>query len=235
MNFSSMLVAFLTADFPYAGEVQSFLMAIQGAMTVRSGMNKNNNMAWFHAFAQSVVTAYAGALLAPMWMGKPTSMLSNDINILMCIVAFVLVNYCPFNLCFHLFKFFPVKLVITMGAQLFRAMGVVKFTSLGYDNLKHMPSKYYPTPIVGPVLWASLLGNMGGFFSKGFHGHLKDGMVRTILFFCTNISYIGVYTSFELFIYLYIYYLLTRHLNVRKAMAIPKWIILRNIFPLYSP
>ena len=196
MNFTSILVAFLSAEFPYAGEIQSFLMAVQGAMAVRAGVNKNKSMTWFHAFAQSVVTAYAGALLAPMWMGKPTSMLSNDINILMCIVAFILVNYSPFNICFHLFKFFPVKLVITMGAQLFRAMGVVKFTTLGYESLKHQPSKYYPTPIVGPILWATLLGNMGGFFSKGFHGHLKDGMVRKILYYFNIISSTSTCISF---------------------------------------
>ena len=41
-------------------------------------------------------------------------------------------------------------------------------------------SKYYPTPVLGPVLYGALLGNMGSFFAKGFHGHLEK-VQETIL------------------------------------------------------
>ena len=37
-------------------------------------------------------------------------------------------------------------------------------------------SKFYPIPILGPVLYGALLGNMGSFFINGFHGHLQKGM-----------------------------------------------------------
>mmetsp|Transcript_25391 Transcript_25391/g.24331 ORF Transcript_25391/g.24331 Transcript_25391/m.24331 type:complete len:288 (-) Transcript_25391:121-984(-) len=188
-DYLPMLITFLCADFRWAKEFQAFTMAIQGAMIVRTGPNKDGTMAWFHAFAQSVVSAYAGALAAPLLMGRPTSMLSNDVNLAMCIIAFILVNCIPFDLGFKILRTFPMRLLTTIGAQLFRAMGVIGFTSMGYETLKHAPSKYYPTPIVGPILWATLLGNMGGFFSNGFERYLKNGMPWPFQngFFCASL------------------------------------------------
>jgi hypothetical protein len=188
-TYFEMVIAFLCADFPLAKEFQAFTMALQGAMIIRNGPNKGGNMAWFHAFCKSVVTSYAGALAAPLLMGRPTSMLSNDVNLVMCIFAFIIVNYLPFGLGFKLLNTFPMKLVVTMGSQLFRAMGVTGFTSLGYEALKHSPSKYYPTPIVGPILWATLLGNMGGFFANGFEKYLEKGMPWPFQngFFCASL------------------------------------------------
>jgi hypothetical protein len=170
------LAAFLTGDFPYSGELMAFWMAIQGAVAVRRGPNKDKNLHWFHAFFLSVIGGYAGGCFGTIWMGKPTAMLSNDLNVASCIVAFVLVNCMPFDLGFKFCKTLPVTLVIVSFAQLFRALGIVKFTTVCFEAFKETPSAYYPIPVFGPILYATLLGNMGGFFMKGFEGHIMNGM-----------------------------------------------------------
>lgn len=167
-------VAFLTASFPLATEFQAFFMALQGAMLVRNGKNKNGSMDWFHAFVMGVMTSFAGGLLGPIWMGKPTPMIGNDINMAACILAFMIVNCIPLG--HKVSSLFPVRLITVMGAQLFRTMGIVKFTSIAYEAFKDSPSAYYPTPVFGPIFNGTMLGNMGAFFWKGFHGHMESGM-----------------------------------------------------------
>ena len=174
---TSAVISYLSGDFPYATEFQAFLMALQGSMAVRNGANKDGKMAWFHAFMLSVVTGYAGALFTPLFMGRPTTMLASDINMPMCIISFLIVNYVPFGIGHKLGNFFPVLLLITSGAQLFRAMGIIKFVNIAFDAFKDAPSPYYPyVPVFGPILNATMLGNMGGFFGNSFHGYLKNGM-----------------------------------------------------------
>jgi len=175
MNLSY-AISFLTANFAYAPEFQNIFMAVQGAMNVRNGPNKNGKMKWFHAFIQGVVMAYAGGLMAPLWMGRSTPMLANDLCFGSCIIAFVLVNCIPFDIGYKVLSLFPLRVLTIMGAQLFRNRGVVAFVNIAYQAFKDSPSKYYPTPVFGPILNACILGNMGSFFFKGFHGHLQDGM-----------------------------------------------------------
>lgn len=172
-------IKFLSAAFPFAPEFQNFFMSVQGAMAVRnmresSKSSEMRKMNWFHAFAQGLVTSYAGGLFAPLWMGRPTPMLANDLCFGFCVIAFVLVNYTPMDMGYKLMKLLPFKMLTVMGAQLFRMMGIVTFVNIAYDAFKDNPSKYYATPVFGPILNGTILGNMGFFFWKGFHGHL-DG------------------------------------------------------------
>ena len=175
MNFN-ILVQFLTGKFNGSDELQCFWMAFQGSMSTRNGPNHDRKMNWFNAFCVSVVSGYGGALLAPLWMGRPSSILSNDLALASCIIAFVLINYLPFDIGYKLGNTLPVTLVTCMFAQLFRTMGVVKFVAIAFEAFKATPSAYYPTPIFGPIVFATLLGNMGSFLLKGFNGHLEKGM-----------------------------------------------------------
>lgn len=176
--FIDYVMKFLSASFPFAPEFQNFFMSVQGAMAVRnmresSKSSEARNMSWFHAFAQGLVTSYAGGLFAPLWMGRPTSLLANDLCFGFCVIAFVLVNYTPIDVGYKVMKLLPFKMLTVMGAQLFRMMGIVTFVNIAYDAFKDSPSVYYPTPIFGPILNGTILGNMGFFFWKGFHGHLN--------------------------------------------------------------
>lgn len=170
------VISYLTGDFAFSPELQAFWMALQGAIAVRSGPNRDRSMHWFHAFLMSVVAGYGGACFTPFWMGMPTSMLSNDLNLAACVVAFILANYTPFDVGYKLGRSLPIVVITTTFAQLFRSLGVVKYTSICYGAFKDSPSSYYPIPIVGPIAYGTLLGNMSGFFLKGFNGYLANGM-----------------------------------------------------------
>ena len=173
LNF---VLQLLTGKFPGSDECQCFWMAYQGAMAVRNGPNNDRKMHWFHAFCVSVISGYGGSLVAPLWMGRPTSIFSNDLSLAACIIAFFLANYLPFDLGYKLGNTIPISLVTAIFSTLFRTMGVVKFVAIANEAFKDAPSAYYPTPIFGPIVFATLLGNMGPFFLKGFHGHLEKGM-----------------------------------------------------------
>lgn len=170
------VIAYLTANFEYAKECQSFFNALQGCMAVRNGANKEGKLYWFHAFMMGIFLSFSGGSFGTLWLGKPTSMLSNDVNIACCILAFILVNYVPFSIGYKLANTFPVVLATTCFAQLFRSSGLISYCSVAFETFKGNPSEYYPIPVFGPIIYASLLGNMGGFFNKGFTGHLQKGM-----------------------------------------------------------
>lgn len=168
-------VSFLTGTSPFSAENQAFWMAVQGAMAVAKGPNKDKKLHWFHAFTLSVLTGFAGGLFGSMWMGKPAGILSNDMNMASCIVAFLLVNCTPYNIGYKLLDTLPLALITVSFAQIFRANGIVKFVSVCFQEFKTNPSPYYPIPVFGPILYATLLGNMGGFFMKGVEGHVGSG------------------------------------------------------------
>lgn len=165
----SHVISYLTANFRFSTELLSFWIAFQGSVEVRAGVNRNKNMHWCHAFLLSLVTGHGGATFAPLWMGRSISMLNNDFHVACCILSFVLVTHVP--LCFQLSQTFPVTLVTVMFAQLFRAMGIIRYTSLAYREFA--ASDYYPVPVFAPIAYGTLLGNMGGFFAKSFHSHLE--------------------------------------------------------------
>jgi len=170
-----MIFAYLCGASAYHAEMRTFGMALQGAMAVRKGPNKDRKMHWFHAFALTTILSFGGGWFTGLWMGKPTSMIaSGDVNVTLAMTAFLIVNYTPFDIGYKIASFLPVTLVITSFAQMFRSMGTVGFISVAANELN--PSKYYPTPIIGPILYGALLGNMGGLFRKGFDGYLQNGM-----------------------------------------------------------
>jgi len=168
-------INYLTGSFDYATELRLFGMAFQACMAVRNGPNKDNKMVWFHAFMLSLFTAFSGSF-APLLMGRPTLMLSNDLIFVAITLAFILVNYTPFSVGYKIGGSFPGVLVYTLFAQLFRVSGLITYNSMAFEAFQNSSSKYYSVPIVGPILLPIALANLGAFFAKGFDGHLKNGM-----------------------------------------------------------
>jgi hypothetical protein len=169
------IVKILIGESLYNVELRTFGMAFQGAMTIRNGRNKDKSMDWFYAFSCTLLTAFAGGLFGFMWMGKPTSLITGgDITLTLTAIAFVLATYTPLDIGFKLGNNVVVKIFTTVFAQLFRALGMISFINTATAEVS--ATKYYPTPILGPVLYGVLLGNMGAFFSKGFDGHLQEGV-----------------------------------------------------------
>mmetsp|Transcript_16997 Transcript_16997/g.38954 ORF Transcript_16997/g.38954 Transcript_16997/m.38954 type:complete len:288 (+) Transcript_16997:154-1017(+) len=172
----NLLVNLLTMNFPYATETVCVMMAIQGSMGVRNTVNQKRQMHWFHSFLRSTLTAFAGASFTNIFMGRPTAMFSNDIFFGSCILGYGIVNWLPMDLGFHFFNTFPGALIYTVFSQIFRVGGVQGFSDAAYGAFKDAPSVYYPTPVFGPILFPTALGNMGGFFWRGFDAYLGEGM-----------------------------------------------------------
>jgi hypothetical protein len=167
-----LIVAFLSGSSPYHAELRTFGQAFMGALTVRSGANKNKDMNWFHAFALTTISAFGGGWFGFIWMGKPTSLITNgDVTLTLTAIAFVLLTYTPMNIGYMFGRMLPVKILLNSWAQLFRGLGMIGFINACAAEVA--PSKYYPTAVLGPVVYGTLLGNMGAFFLKGFHNHLE--------------------------------------------------------------
>lgn len=176
MDIMESLVRFGSGDFPKSAELVGLFMAIQGAMAVRKGPNKNRDLNWFHAFSLSLMTAFAGGWLGFLWMAKPSALLASDIGFGSSIIAFVVINYAPMDIGFKMLDSVPGTLITTMFAQLFRSTGMMRFVRVCYEQFKDNPSPYYPIPVFGPILYATLLGCMAGFVFKGFNGFVQNGM-----------------------------------------------------------
>ena len=167
-------VNYLTGSFPYSAEYLNLGMALEGAMTVRRGINKERKLHMFHAFMISVVAAFGGGIFNRIWMGQVSGIISNDLCMGSCIIAFVLVNLIPFG--FQVFEFLPVNVVIISCGQLFRSTAIPVFVNSAFLAFQDKPSAYYPIPVFGPIIYATLLGNMGAFLLKGFEKHIENGM-----------------------------------------------------------
>lgn len=154
------VIDFLSGTSIYSMEMQALWMAIQGAIFVRAGPNKNNELHWFHAFTLSVLVGFAGGFFGFVWLGKPSSMLSNDMNMAGCILAFTLVNYTPFDIGYMILNTLPFAVVTVVWSQLFRARGLVGFVTACFAEFKNTPSPYYPIPIFGPIIYATVRASL---------------------------------------------------------------------------
>lgn len=170
------IVDLVTMNFPYAAEVVCVAMAVEGSMAIRKGPNKNGQMHWFHAFLKSTLTAYAGASFTNIFMGRPTKMLGDDVFFGSCLIGFALVNYLPLGIGYEFFRTAIGSMLITAFAMIFRVGGVSGFSDAAYAAFKDAPSAWYPTPVFGPILFPTILANIGGFFWNGFDGYLEKGM-----------------------------------------------------------
>jgi len=87
-----------------------------------------------------------------VWMAKPSAMMSNDINTASAILAFLLVNYTPFDIGYMCCNTIPVSMITVAFANLFRSLGIAKFVMTCYEAFKGSPSAYYPIPVFGPIM-----------------------------------------------------------------------------------
>ena len=169
---------FLKADFRYANELLALGVSIQGAMLVRTTVNKQRKMPLFRAFKYSLMSGFSGVSFGFLWFGTAGSVLSNDVQIVTAILAFLFVNYTPRDLGFKLCNTLPVTFITVLLSQLFRSISLCQYVMAAFRiYIKYPPSGYYPIPIFGPILYGALSGNMFGLFSKGVEGYLAKGDV----------------------------------------------------------
>eukprot|EP00816_Leptocylindrus_hargravesii_P007282 CAMPEP_0196804554 /NCGR_PEP_ID=MMETSP1362-20130617/4171_1 /TAXON_ID=163516 /ORGANISM="Leptocylindrus danicus, Strain CCMP1856" /LENGTH=311 /DNA_ID=CAMNT_0042176923 /DNA_START=28 /DNA_END=963 /DNA_ORIENTATION=- len=169
------LVKYLTGDFPYAAEAVSFFMAIFGAVTVATKRNKDRKMHWFHALFLSACVGFGGAIFTPWLLGRPIPLFLSDMTVPFIFAAFYLVNFTPLGFIFC--ETFLGRLSWVCLSTLFKAQGCAAFVGFAYEKVAGQPSYWgYDIMIVGPILFATLLGNMGPMFVFGMDGYLQNGM-----------------------------------------------------------
>ena len=94
----------------------------QGALAVRNGLNRENKLHFFHAFALSSIAGFGGGWMGFVWLGLPSSMITSDIGLACCIIAYAIVNWTPYDLGFKYGKTFPILAPAISLAQLFRSL-----------------------------------------------------------------------------------------------------------------
>jgi hypothetical protein len=170
------VVDFLTGRFPYVAELTLFFMAFQAAMKVRTGPNKDGQLHWFHAFLLSTIMAFGGGMFNPIWMGGTAASVANDLCLGTALAAFYLVNFLPFDRGVHFGRSMPGTFITVAFAQLFRSLGTCKFTTQAFQAFKESPSAYYSIPLLGPIFYGTMLGNMGALVLNGIPGYVAKGM-----------------------------------------------------------
>lgn len=101
-------------------------------------------------------------------------MITSDIGLACCIIAYAIVNWIPYDLGYKFGKTLPILAPAISLAQLFRSLGMIGFINKAQEVC--IPTQYYPIAVIGPVVYGTLLGNMGGFLISGFNGHLQKGV-----------------------------------------------------------
>jgi Na+/H+ antiporter NhaD/arsenite permease-like protein len=174
--FFSYAVHFLTADYPYASELQAFFQAYAGHLMVRRVHNNERQMNWFHAFMLGAVSSMGGGTFAPLLMGRPTFVLANELTVPILVVSYLLAYQTPFDIGYKFGNTLLFRIISTPFTSMFKTSGTVGFSTSAFYAFQDNESKLYSIPVVAPILYPTLLGNMGAFFVKGFNGHLKNGM-----------------------------------------------------------
>lgn len=199
----SSIISYLMGQSLFSSELQSLGMALQANIIVQSRYSNHNtnhqkessSQYWFYRFLQSVLLGYSGGIFGTIFLGKPCPFLLNDIHMTSCLLAFVLVQILIPNIqrlfrsifhaessssssIIHSAIIIPIQMVITLYAQLFRSMGLMKFITVCHMELLLPPyhsisTKYYNMPIFGPIVYGTLLGNMGGFILNGIDGYTQ--------------------------------------------------------------
>lgn len=119
---------------------------------------------WLQSLILCVLGSFGGGIIAPVLIGKPPAIFSNDL----ILFASIIVWFFIYNLRGSSLLNIPViKLTWLFFLGVFRTNAVVGIVQVA--NTVLAPSKYYPIPVFGPILAGTLLGSMGSFlpFDKG--------------------------------------------------------------------
>ena len=177
---------FFLMDYPHSHIIIAACMALQSAIAVHGINDKKvksgeKKLKHFHGLVMTVLVSYGGGLFLPPLLGNPAGFFLNaDTNVLVGTIVYFIVNCLPFGLhevFFHVFSRPIPTTIITANAQIMRAKGLVGV--LG--NIKKFsyianPTYLYPNAIVGPILVATMAGNVGPIYRHGWTAHFSKGM-----------------------------------------------------------
>lgn len=112
----------------------------------------------------SYLSAFGGGTVAPVLIGRPSFVLNNDFAIFACICVWYVVNHLNGTV---LFNHPAVKMFWLLMLAIFRTNAATNMVTVASGIFA--PTKYYPIPILGPIVAGTLLGCLGQFlpFDKG--------------------------------------------------------------------
>lgn len=111
-----------------------FCMALFSAVTVRG--ESAGRQFWVYSLVLVVLKAFAGALVAPILIGKLPDLLVNDYIVIFSVIAFWIVNYTPLV---HLLEIVPIRCIWASLAMIFRTHAICRFTKLAFEII--IPAK----------------------------------------------------------------------------------------------
>mmetsp|Transcript_8579 Transcript_8579/g.11268 ORF Transcript_8579/g.11268 Transcript_8579/m.11268 type:complete len:440 (-) Transcript_8579:6-1325(-) len=144
---------------PYVQELGLFCFSLSNALRARGALG---DAFWMHSLVFFFLTTFGGSTVVGIVLGGPPGFLTNDKTVVVASLAWYLANYCPGDL-FKKASAAPVsKELIVFFKETFRANGCV--STVIKANQYFAATKYYPTPIYGPIMCGILGSNAGGFF-----------------------------------------------------------------------
>ena len=145
-------ITYLNRNFYEGGHV------INATMGVHASFIGKPRPYWLHSLVLVVVTGFGGGMIAPLLIGKPSAIMTNDLIIPLCVLSWYSIHYLGL---YNVLNWKPIKIVWGLYLAIFRAHSAVDAVNLSLTVLK--PGLYYPVPLVGPVLFSTLIGCLGGF------------------------------------------------------------------------
>lgn len=120
---------------------------------------------WLQRLVLTFMASFGGGTLVPLLLGKPPVWLLNDLLIPVTLLCFVLANYTPVGRLVD--STTALRLPLNLLANVFRGNGCCNTTAMASRALPS--SKWYPTPLFGPVFLGTLGSTGGNFlpFDKG--------------------------------------------------------------------
>ncbi|CAM9374970.1 unnamed protein product [Heterosigma akashiwo] len=146
-------------DWTYGYEIGLFCFCFSNAQRVKKELP---NAHWFESLVYFMITTFGGSCTVGLVTAGSPGFLKNDILPLMGTLAWFLAVYGPGDFPDHFASMPGVKEVLIFLKELFRGNGCIN--TVKQANMLFKATKYYPTPITGPIVCGILGSNAGGFF-----------------------------------------------------------------------
>lgn len=130
-------------------------------------------VSWLQRLVLTFTAAFGGGTLVPLLLGKPPVWLLNDLLVTVTLLCWFLANYTPVGRLVD--STTVLRLPLNLMANVFRGNGCCNTTAMASKALPS--SKWYPTPLFGPVFLGTLGSTGGNFlpFDKGLAA-LRNGL-----------------------------------------------------------
>jgi len=150
--------AFANMQIPYVRELATVGNAINGTLGIYASLQGQPTLYWLHSLILTVMGSFGGGLIAPLFLGKPAAVFTNDLVVFACIVCWYFVHYLGGS---RLLNWKPIRMIWSIFVGLFRTSSVIGLVAMANSTLS--ASKYYPIPLFGPILSGTLVGSMSAF------------------------------------------------------------------------